>query len=541
MIARSFVFLAAAALLAAQEDGAAFFEKNVRPLLARQCLGCHSATSQPIMGGLRLDDRDLALKGGGRGASLVPGKPAESLLLKAVRHDAGALKMPPGPKLKDADISVLTQWIGMGAPWGKAVVSSTPAEKFWAFVPPQKSSVPAVGARAWVKSPIDAFVLAGLEAKGLKPASPADKRTLIRRATFDLTGLPPTPEEVRAFLADNSPDAFSKVIDRLLASPRYGERWGRHWLDVARYADSNGLDENLVYKNAFRYRDYVVSAFNKDKPFDLFLKEQIAGDLVPDTGDLNTSFERWTATGFLSLGAKMLAEDDPVKMEMDIVDEQVDTTMRTFNALTVGCARCHDHKFDPIQQADYYRIASIFNGVYHGERYIATKEQREAYRAQAGPLEVSIASTKTKLELLSKAAAPALAEAEKRVRARHREPITPFLTEETFAPVEARHLRIVAPNGVPGGLDEIEVFTTAGKNAARDAVIETSTTRIADGNPDAYHRRHLNDGAFDKRWFPVPGSQATVTLQFASTVTINRAVWSTDRLKAFQGRFQQQG
>ena len=201
--------------------------------------------------------------------------------------------------------------------------------------------------------------MSALEKKGLKPAPPADKRTLIRRATFDLTGLPPTPEEVNAFLADNSPDAFAKVVDRLLASPHYGERWARHWLDVARYADSNGLDENLVYRNAWRYRDYVIGAFNKDKPYDQFVKEQLAGDLLPASDDA-TQFEHWTATGFLSLGAKMLAEDDPVKMQMDIVDEQIDTTSRAFMGLTIGCARCHDHKFDPIPTADYYSMAGIF-------------------------------------------------------------------------------------------------------------------------------------------------------------------------------------
>ena len=203
-------------------------------------------------------------------------------------------------------------------------------------------------------------MLAGLEGKNLQPAPPASKRELIRRATFDLTGLPPTPEEMQAFLSDDKPDAFARLVDRLLASPRYGERWGRHWLDVARYADSNGLDENLVYRNAYRYRDYVIQAFNKDKPYDQFLKEQLAGDLLPETSDLATTFERWTATGFLSLGAKMLAEDDPAKMEMDIVDEQIDTASRAFMGLTVGCARCHDHKFDPIPQADYYALGGIF-------------------------------------------------------------------------------------------------------------------------------------------------------------------------------------
>jgi cytochrome c553 len=340
----------------AQEDPEAFFEKNVRPVLVRQCLGCHSASSQPVMGGLRLDDREAALKGGSRGAAIVAGAPAESLLVKVLRHEAGPLKMPPGPKMKDADVALIAKWIEMGAPWGKSSVAvAKPAEKFWAFVPPRMPEIPAGG-----RTPIDGFLQRELTAKGLKAAGPADKRTLIRRVTFDLTGLPPTAAEVSAFLADSSPDAFARVVDRLLASPRYGERWARHWLDVARYADSNGLDENLVYKNAFRYRDYVIAAFNQDKPYDLFLKEQLAGDLLPESQDLPVMFERWTATGFLSLGAKMLAEDDPVKMQMDIVDEQLDTTMKAFTGLTVGCARCHDHKFDPIPQADYYALAGIF-------------------------------------------------------------------------------------------------------------------------------------------------------------------------------------
>jgi cytochrome c553 len=341
----------------AADDGAAFFETNIRPIFARQCMTCHSATAG--MGGLKLDSRENILKGGSRGPALVPGKPAESLLLRAVMQ-TGELKMPPSGKLKDEDVARLGQWIQMDAPWGEpAQTTSKSAQKFWAFIAPSDPKVPNVGNRSWVKSPIDAFVLAGLEAKGLKPAPPADKRALIRRATFDLTGLPPTTAEVRAFLADSSPDAFARLVDRLLASPHYGERWGRHWLDVARYADSNGLDENLVYRHAWRYRDYVIQAFNKDKPYDQFVKEQLAGDLMPAADDA-TRFEHWTATAMLSLGAKMLAEDDPVKMEMDIVDEQVDTISRAFMGLTVGCARCHDHKFDPIPTADYYSMAGIF-------------------------------------------------------------------------------------------------------------------------------------------------------------------------------------
>ena len=376
------------------EDGPEFFEKNIRPLFARQCMACHSATAG--MGGLKLDTRENMLKGGAHGPAVIPGKPAESMLLRAVGQTSD-LKMPPSGKLKDSEIAVIRQWVEMNAPWGAekpALTKST--ENFWAFIPPKEPVAPTVKNTAWIKSPIDRFVLAPLEAKNLAPAPPADKRTLIRRATFDLTGLPPTPEEVRLFLADNQPDAFARVVDRLLASPHYGERWGRHWLDVARYADSNGLDENLVYRHAYRYRDYVIQAFNKDKPYDLFVKEQLAGDLLPTT-DQPTQLERWTATGFLSLGAKMLAEDDPLKMEMDIVDEQLDTTARAFMGLTVGCARCHDHKFDPIPTADYYSMAGIFKSsktmenfkvVAKWHEYVLTdEEQRNRLKAHLDKIE----------------------------------------------------------------------------------------------------------------------------------------------------------
>ncbi|HYI92952.1 MAG TPA: DUF1553 domain-containing protein [Bryobacteraceae bacterium] len=394
---RAFALLLGVFPLLAQEDGAAFFEKNIRPILVKQCLSCHSAESQPVMGALRLDSREAALKGGSRGPSIVPGNVGESLLMKAVRHTAGALKMPPGPKMKDTDTALIAKWIQMGAPWGSDVTSKFGGEKFWAFVPPREPAIPAVNDKAWVRSAIDSFVLNALEFKGLNPTRQADKRTLIRRASYDLTGLPPTITEVSDFLADESPDAFSRVVERLLASPRYGERWGRHWLDVARYADSNGLDENLVYKNAYRYRDYVIAAFNKDKPFDQFLHEQLAGDLLPQGGDEQARYERLTATGFLSLGAKMLAEDDPVKMEMDIVDEQLDTTARAFMGLTVGCARCHDHKFDPISHADYYALAGIFKSSKTMENFkvvakwhehvLAPKEDRDKLIAHEAKVE----------------------------------------------------------------------------------------------------------------------------------------------------------
>ncbi|MSR56901.1 MAG: DUF1553 domain-containing protein [Planctomycetaceae bacterium] len=281
---------------------------------------------------------------------------------------------------------------------------------FWAFQPIGRPPPPEVKGIDRVQSPVDRFILAGLEAQGLSPATHADKRTLIRRATFDLIGLPPTPAEVAAFLADESSEAFTRVVDRLLSSPSYGERWARHWLDVARYADSNGLDENLAYANAYRYRDYVVAAFNRDQPFDQFVHEQLAGDLLPGTGDIAELMDRTTATGFLSLGGKMLAEDDPVKMQMDIVDEQVDTIGRAFLGLTVGCARCHDHKFDPLPQADYYALAGIFKSTKTMENFSVVARWQE--RALAAPQIVAHRDARRQQIAEKKAEAARIAESE---------------------------------------------------------------------------------------------------------------------------------
>jgi mono/diheme cytochrome c family protein len=349
-----------------------FFEKRVRPVLAQHCFECHSADEAE--NGLRLDSLTGMLAGGERGPAIVLGKPKESLLVRAIGHGE-KLQMPPEKKLPAAAIADLATWIKGGAKWpnSKPVTAVKITDKnepnftdeqksFWSFQSPAKPPLPPVQDRDWAVSPIDRFLLARLEAAGLKPALEADARTLTRRATFDLIGLPPTPEEIEAFEQDsirNPRSAFRNLVDRLLASPHYGERWGRRWLDVARYGDSNGLDENLAFANAFRYRDYVISAFNNDKPYDRFVVEQLAGDLMGDDDPTSLS-DRITATGFLSLGAKMLAEDDPVKMQMDIIDEQVDTMGRAFMGLTFGCARCHDHKFDPIPTADYYSLAGIF-------------------------------------------------------------------------------------------------------------------------------------------------------------------------------------
>ncbi len=354
----------------ADPEAAKFFETKIRPVLVARCYKCHGPESKPE-GNLRLDSLAGMLAGGDIGPAIKPGDAKASLLIDAINH-GDVVQMPPKTKLPANEIADLTAWVSQGAPWPDAPpVAARPASdaaayaiseadrNFWAFRPPADPPLPTVKNSSWPTSPLDRFVLAALESRGLQPAPPADRRTLIRRVTFDLHGLPPTPEEVERFLADTSNDALAKVVDRLLASPRYGERWGRHWLDVARYADSNGMDENMAMANAWRYRDYVVGAFNQDMPYDQFVREQLAGDLL-GPADPRTTFDRLIATGFLVLGPKMLAEDDPVKMEMDIIDEQVDTIGRAFMGLTLGCARCHDHKFDPIPTADYYSLAGIF-------------------------------------------------------------------------------------------------------------------------------------------------------------------------------------
>ena len=344
----------------------AYFEKTIRPLLINRCYDCHSVESGKHKGGLLLDSRDAVLKGGDSGPALIAGNPEKSRLIESVRYHNQDLQMPPKGALPSAEVKALEEWVKMGAPDSRVAVAS-PAQKgprvidiaagskHWAFSPISKPAVPAGKA----EHPIDAFIITKLAEKGLALAPPADKRTLIRRATFDLTGLPPTPQEVDAFLADKSPDAFAKVVDRLLRSPHYGEKWGRHWLDVARYSDSNGLDENIALGTAWRYRDYVVKSINADKPFDQFLTEQLAGDLL-ESKDISTRHERITATAFLNLGAKVLAEPDKDKLTMDVVDEQIDVMGRAFMGLTLGCVRCHDHKFDPIPQDDYYALAAIF-------------------------------------------------------------------------------------------------------------------------------------------------------------------------------------
>jgi mono/diheme cytochrome c family protein len=345
-------------------DAETFFENEVRPVLARNCQKCHGAKKQES--GLRLDSRAALLKGGESGPAVVPGKPGKGTLLAAVRHE-GEVQMPPGGKLTDPQVSALARWVQMGAPWpdgaapaaGRRGPINDADRKHWAFRPVVEPPPPAVRDAAWARTPIDRFVLARLEAQNLKPVRPASRRALLRRVTFDLTGLPPTPEETKDFLADDRPGAFDRVVERLLASKAYGERWGRHWLDVARYADTAGDGADYPVREAYKYRNWVIDAFNADKPYDEFLREQIAGDILAARGPPGRYAGRVVATGFLAVGKRYGYDPGPAYQYLDFADA-IDSVGRSVLGLSLGCARCHDHKFDPVTMEDYYALYGIF-------------------------------------------------------------------------------------------------------------------------------------------------------------------------------------
>lgn len=359
------LLLAIAAAESSAADGVAFFESSVRPLLVKHCYECHSQETGKRKGGLLLDRKEGWVKGGDAGPALVPGKPTNSLLMHSVRYEDEDLQMPPKSKLPPEDIRVLEQWIAMGAPdprvesmaaaTPKKTIDFTTARQGWAFRPLQKTTPPVVKQQDWPRKELDSFILAELEAKKLTPAADSDRLTLMRRLSYDLTGLPPDESHV----SHETYESYESYVDFLLSTPAFGEKWGRYWLDLARYADSNGGDRNYTFYQAWRYRNYVIDAFNHDKSFYEFIREQIAGDLMPaKTPEQRRS--QMIASSFLALGPKMLTERDKEKLHLDTVDEQIDTIGRAFLGLTVGCARCHDHKFDPFSQQDYYALAGFF-------------------------------------------------------------------------------------------------------------------------------------------------------------------------------------
>ncbi len=345
----------------------AFFESRIRPLLIKHCYECHSAAAEELQGDLLVDSRPTLRQGGAGGPAVVPGDPEHSLLIEAVRYENGDMQMPPDQKLTAAEIADLEYWVKIGAPDPRgdstkqirAQMDLDRARRFWSFQPLAHPPVPAVRDATWPLNDIDRFILARLEERGLQPLADASKRTWIRRATFDLTGLPPTPAEVDDFLADGSTAACERVVNRLLDSRRYGERWGRHWMDLVRYADTAGDNSDYPVPQAYLYRNYIIDSFNNDKPYDQFLREQIAGDLLPAASDAERN-EQIIATGYIAISRRFgsIIQDYPQHLT---IEDTIDNIGRTVLGLTITCARCHDHKFDPITQADYYGIYGIFD------------------------------------------------------------------------------------------------------------------------------------------------------------------------------------
>ncbi len=386
-------------------DQLAFFEKRIRPLLAEKCYACHSAKTM-AMSELRLDSKAGVLKGGSRGAAIIPSDPDGSLLVKAIRYRTIDLRMPPTGKLDESEIANLEDWIRMGAPDPRVdepapqvtqkKIDLEDGGKFWSFQPVRDTAVPDVQDTAWARSDVDRFILAKLESHQFQPAAEAGRRTLLRRVTFDLTGLPPSPEEIDQFLSDSSSDAYEKVVDRLLASPHYGERWGRHWLDLVRWAETNGHEFDNNKLDAWRYRDYVIEAFNSDLPYNQFLKEQIAGDLMPE----RLSADEVHAVNPIASGTYWLWEvlnspTDSVKARADQIDNQIDVISKATQGLTVACARCHDHKFDPIPTADYYSMFGIFQSTHMSERCVDSPMQAALIRnanRRIGDIQLDVAS-----------------------------------------------------------------------------------------------------------------------------------------------------
>jgi Protein of unknown function (DUF1553)/Protein of unknown function (DUF1549)/Planctomycete cytochrome C len=420
-----------------------FFEKSVRPILAERCYECHSAQARKLKGKLHLDSRAGVLAGGETGPVVVPGRPQDSLLIEAVGYRNPDLQMPPKTRLTDREVATLTQWIERGLPWPEESAAAPPRSQggfdlekrraeHWAWKPVTRPEPPPVKNRSWPRNEVDRFILAALEAKGLQPAPPADKRVLIRRVYFDLIGLPPSAEEVESFVRDPSPAAYERVVEELLGSPQFGERWARHWLDLVRYAETRGHEIEPLIPNAYQYRDYLIRAFNADVPYDRFVTEHIAGDLLkhprldPGTG----ANESILGTGFWFLGEEVHSPMDIRQDEADRLDNRLDVMGKTFLGLTVGCARCHDHKFDAISQADYYALTGfLLSSTYRQVRFESQERNR--------PIAVEL----DRMRSQAKGLLPDLAAAER--------PGIERLSDYLLAAREAMHPTLEASNAVP--------------------------------------------------------------------------------------------
>ena len=515
------------------------FARDIRPILDRSCASCHGAEKQK--GSYRLDTRAAALQGGENySPAIKPGDSAASPLIHLVAHLVPDMKMPAkGDPLTVEQVGLLRAWIDQGANWPEGTLAEAdPIRSHWAFRPVVRPAIPASGppgskpsskGEAAGPNPIDAFIRAQLAASKLTPSPAADRVTLIRRLYFVVLGVPPTPEETAEFVADRGPEAFERLVDRALDDPRYGERWARHWLDVIRFAESNGFETNRERPNGWRFRDYIIAAFNQDKPYDRFVREQLAGDALGVD----------VATGFLVAGPVDIVKSPDIALtaqqRADELDDMVGTTGTAFLGLTLGCARCHSHKFDPISHREYYSMAAVFAGVQHGERPVPLPPGQQAEVAR---LETRIQQLEQQLARFIPRAVPAGGTATNKLGPVLRAAVNASRNEEVLAPVEAKFVRftILASSGEPC-LDELEVWS-----GTRNVALATNGTKpTASGTLPGYaiHQlAHLNDGKPGNQWSWISSESGRgwVQLEFPRPERIDRIVWGRDRLGQFKDR-----
>ncbi len=516
------------------------FGRDVRPILAGHCFKCHGADKQES--GLRLDRRDAALRGGELGErAIVPGDSGASFLIKVVADPEGDVVMPAeGRRLTDDEVATLRAWIDAGARFGageretaSGVVGEAPLKSdHWSLqtirrpVVPSTSIDAATTAGFSIESPIDSFIVRRLEEAALSPSPSADRPTLIRRLYLDLVGLAPSPDDVQRFVKDDRPDAYERLVDRVLASPRYGERWTQHWLDVVRFAQTNGFETNVERPNAYRYRDWVIAALNRDKPYDRFVREQIAGDAVGEDA----------ATGFLVAGPYDTVKSPDINLTLmqrqDELADMIGTTGGALLGLTLGCARCHNHKFDPITQRDFYALQAVLAGVQHGERPLATPISPQT-RQEVDALRQRVAAVKAQLEAFD----PPLPRLRPAVNAK--------MNEERFAPITARFVRftVQATNLYEPCIDELEVFSTAIDGTSPENVALASRGVMAtssgdyQGNP-IHQLPHINNGKYgnSQSWISNETGKGWVQIELPETAVIDRIVWGRDREEKYADR-----
>jgi hypothetical protein len=516
---------------AADDAGLIVFRQQVQPLLTTKCLPCHGADKK--RGGLDLRQRAMALSGGDNGPALVPGKSADSLLFRKLAER----EMPPQNPLSPEQVAAFKAWIDAGAPYeGEPLVAvvQRAGRDWWSLRKIIRPAIPAVSNPSWVRTPIDAFLLAKLDEQHLTPAPEADRATLIRRVTFDLIGLPPTPEEIAAFVADRRPEAYEALVDRLLASPHYGERWGRHWLDVVRFAESHGYETNNLRPTAWPYRDYVIHAFNQDIPYPQFIREQLAGDTLKDADELVQA-----ATGLLVGGAHDVVGNQTVEgqlqQRMDDLDDIITTVGATFLGLTTNCARCHDHKFDPITQRDYYGLQAVFAGVQHAERPLRLPDADQRLR-ETQTIIAELGQLERQLDDLEPLAGPECKQA-------RRSPVQTRHNTERFAPIEARYIRftvLATNNKIEPCIDELEVFTAEAtpRNVALAASGAKGSASSTYANSPLHRLEHINDGQYgnSRSWISQEPGKGWVQIELPQAERIDRIVWARDREMKFTDR-----